>query len=114
MSTEHLVVPAKADAEKTKVFISYSRKDLDFTNRLASMLTERDFIVLIDREDIMPGEPWQERITGLIDQADTVAFVISPDSTASDVCQWEVDLVAEKNKRMAPLQHVTGVVRTCR
>ena len=35
--------------------------------------------------------------------ADTVAFIISPDSIASPVCAWEVERVAEKNKRLAPL-----------
>ena len=51
-----------SDLNKTRVFISYSRKDQAFADILFKSLTERGYTALIDREDILPGEPWQNRL----------------------------------------------------
>ena len=45
---------AKTDT-KTRVFISYSRKDMAFADRLEAALAVRGFEVLIDRQEIMSG-----------------------------------------------------------
>jgi hypothetical protein len=44
----------------------------------------------LDRHDIKPGEPWEVRLSALIEQSDTVVFVISPESVKSERCVWEV------------------------
>src|SRR3974390_3180368 len=65
---------------KAKVFISYSRKDIAFADRLEGALKTRGFEPLIDRTDIYAFEEWWKRIEALIGQADTVVFVLSPDA----------------------------------
>jgi WD40 repeat protein len=67
------------NAEKAKVFISYSRKDLAFADRLDTALRARGFEPLIDRSEIYAFEDWWKRIQALIAQADTIIFVLSPD-----------------------------------
>ena len=79
----------KSDA-KTRVFISYSRKDMAFADRLEAALKVRGFEVLIDREEIYAFEDWWKRIEALISGAYTIAFVLSPDSVASEVALKEV------------------------
>jgi WD40 repeat protein len=86
-----------------KVFISYSRKDGAFAEKLRSMLLARGFEAFLDKEDILPGEPWRQRLEGLILAADGVVFVISPDSIASEICQWEVKRTLDLNKNLTPL-----------
>jgi hypothetical protein len=76
---------------KAKVFISYSRKDAVFADRLEAALKARGFEPLIDREEIYAFEEWWKRIEALIVRADTVVFVLSPDAVASDVALREVD-----------------------
>jgi hypothetical protein len=49
-----------------KVFVSYSRKDLDFAQMLVGALAERGFDAFLDKTDIAPGEPWKERLAALI------------------------------------------------
>ena len=85
------------------VFISYSRKDMDFANRLEARLKARNFEVLIDRNSIYALEPWRKRIEALIVQSDTVVFVLSPDAVASKECENEVAFAASLNKRFAPV-----------
>ncbi|MBV8833567.1 MAG: toll/interleukin-1 receptor domain-containing protein, partial [Acidobacteriaceae bacterium] len=43
---------------KIGVFISYSRTDMAFVDRLEAALTARGFQPLIDREDIYAFEDW--------------------------------------------------------
>jgi WD40 repeat protein len=93
-----------ADVEpKTKVFISYSRKDMAFADRLEAALKARGFEPLIDRTEIYAFEDWWKRIQALIGRADTVVFVLSPDAVISDVALKEVAYAASRNKRFAPI-----------
>jgi hypothetical protein len=88
---------------KTKVFISYSRKDIDFVDKLEAALGARGYEVVVDREDIEKGEKWWARIKQLITQADAVVFVMSPDSVASRVAGEEVEHSLKFGKRLVPL-----------
>jgi len=88
---------------KAKVFISYSRKDMGFADRLEVALKAHGFEPLIDRAEIYAFEEWWKRIEALILRADTVVFVLSPDSVSSDVALREVTFAASLNKRFAPI-----------
>ena len=95
--------PATHPSANGKVFISYSRKDSIFADRIEAALGTRGFTVAIDREQIFAFEEWWKRIETLITQADTVVFVLSPDSLASKVALKEVSYAASLNKRFAPI-----------
>src|ERR1700688_4934073 len=88
---------------KDSVFISYSRKDVAFADRLEAALKARGFEPLIDREEIYAFEDWWKRIEALIGQADTIVFVLSPDAVASEVALKEGMRAASLNKRFAPI-----------
>jgi hypothetical protein len=65
----------KNAGEKLKVFISYSRRDApDFVEELVAGLELAGFAPFTDILDINPGEPWEDRLGGLIAQSDTVVF----------------------------------------
>ena len=49
-------------------------------------LEDRGFAPILDRHDIEPGEPWEARLGGLIEQSDTVVFVVSPEAVKSERC----------------------------
>src|SRR6202047_5204351 len=97
-------VVSQEATDKAKVFISYSRKDRAFADRLTIALKERGFAPLIDRTDIYVFEDWWQRIQNLIVQADTILFVLSPDSVSSPVCKREVEFATSRNKRLAPIE----------
>ena len=88
---------------RAKVFVSYSRKDLAFAQMMVGALAERGFDAFLDKTDIAPGEPWKERLAGLIATADTVVFTVSPDSVASTICAWELEESARLGKRIIPV-----------
>ena len=88
---------------KPRIFISYSRRDMAFADRLEATLKARGFVPLIDREEIYAFEDWWKRIEALIGQADTVVFVLSPDAVSSRVALKEVEYAASLHKRFAPI-----------
>jgi TIR domain len=102
-------LPAKVSAQaggppaKAKVFISYSRRDMAFADQLELALEARGFSAAIDRDEIYAFEEWWKRIETLIAGADTVIFVLSPDSVASEVALKEIAFAASLNKRFAPI-----------
>src|ERR1700730_10811062 len=95
-----IVAPA---GNRAKVFVSYSRKDTAFAQMLVSALAERSFDAFLDKTDIAPGEPWKERLAGLIAAADTVIFTVSPDAVASPICAWELAESERLGKRIIPI-----------
>jgi TIR domain/Sulfatase-modifying factor enzyme 1 len=86
---------------KARVFISYSRKDMDFVDRLDAALEARGYKPVIDRSEIHSLEDWWNRIQALIGKADTIIFVLSPDAISSSTCRKEVAFAASLNKRFA-------------
>lgn len=90
-------------APESKIFISYSRRDGDFAEALKQGLEAAGYAVLIDREGIAHGEDWQARLRGLIAESDTVVFVLSPDSVASEICGWEIESGRLLSKRVVPV-----------
>lgn len=90
-------------AEQGKVFLSYSRKDRERAQGIADALRSRHFGVFKDTDDILPTEEWKTRLEELIEEADTIVFLLSPHSATSEVCAWEVEYATALNKRIAPI-----------
>lgn len=89
----------------TDLFISYSRRDLDFVMRLNDELKKDNRSVWIDLEDIPPTSEWLAEIYSGIENADTFVFVISPDSVISNVCKSEIEHAIKNGKRLVPILH---------
>jgi WD40 repeat protein len=85
------------------VFISYSRKDKEFVHRLQETLTEHQRQAWLDTKDIPPTAEWLQEIYAAIEKADAFVFVISPESSRSDVCQLELAHAVKHHKRLIPL-----------
>lgn len=90
---------AAAEAGRLKVFISYSRRDVQFADELELALSSRGFEALVDRHDIDAGEEWQKRLGELLTACDTVIFVLTETSSKSPICAWEVKEASRLGKR---------------
>jgi hypothetical protein len=67
-----------------------------FADRFEVALKSLGFEPLIDRTEIYAFEDWWKR-KALIAQADTMVFVLSPESVSSSICQREVDFAHSIN-----------------
>src|SRR5580658_2016565 len=91
-------------SDKLKVFISYSRRDSsEFAEELLAGLQLAGFAAFLDRHDIAAGEEWEARLGGLIHQADTIVYVVSPEAVKSPRCAWEVERALGQAKRLLPV-----------
>ena len=84
-------------------FISYSRKDKEFAHRLQETLAEHERETWLDTKDIPPTAEWLQEIYAAIEKSDAFVFVISPDSTLSEVCQLELAHAVKHHKRLIPI-----------
>jgi len=91
------------EAQRLKVFVSYSREDAPFADELVDGLDLLGFATTIDRHSILEGEDWKKRLGALIADADTVVFILSPASVTSAVCAWEVEEAHRLSKRILPV-----------
>ena len=87
------------------VFVSYSRRDSEFVQRLAGALSERGKDVWIDVDGIRDAEVFPAALQTAVERSDGFVFVISPDSVASRFCEQEVQHALELRKRLVPLLH---------
>lgn len=87
----------------TTLFISYSRKDKEFAQRLNASLDDMGFESWVDWDDIPPTADWWDQIQKGIESADTFLFLLSPDSVKSEVCGREIDHAVKMGKRMIPV-----------
>lgn len=88
---------------KTRVFLSYSRRDMAMAERLYHALMGAGYDALLDKADIAAGEDWKTRLADLCRSADTVVFCVSAASSASSVCGWEVEEAERLGKRILPV-----------
>ncbi|GAA0877729.1 hypothetical protein GCM10009119_06970 [Algoriphagus jejuensis] len=100
------------DVPQTRVFLSYSRKDIGFVMLLAKQLNELGILTDFDQSDSDPDfvttgisaeDEWWKRLEEMISEAAVIIFVISPDSAYSKVCGEEIALAQTLGKRVIPL-----------
>ncbi|HSG44331.1 MAG TPA: TIR domain-containing protein, partial [Anaerolineales bacterium] len=87
------------------VFISYSRKDKAFVQKLNDALDNAGVDAWVDWEGIELASDWMQTITTAIQGTDAFIFVISPDSINSKVCAEELELGLKLNKKLIPILH---------
>jgi WD40 repeat protein len=85
------------------VFISYSRRDKVFVQKLNDALDNAGVQAWVDWEGIELASDWMERITNAIQTHDAFIFVMSPDSLRSKVCGDELELGIKLNKKLIPV-----------
>jgi TIR domain-containing protein/WD40 domain-containing protein len=85
------------------VFISYSRKDKIFVERLFAALEQQGHDAWVDWDDIEYSEDWWQKIQKGILTSNNFVFIMSPHSVRSKVCFDEVKYADDMNKRIIPV-----------
>ena len=85
------------------VFVSYSRKDIEFAKRLTGELKISNLEFWVDWEGIPPTVDFMKKIEKGIEESDIFLFLVSPDSVKSKVCGEEIAHAVKNGKRLIPL-----------
>lgn len=72
------------------IFISYSHKDKEFVDRLATQLVRRNVNVWLDRWELSVGDSLVERVQEAVDGASALLVILSAASVASEWCKKEL------------------------
>jgi hypothetical protein len=94
----------------TRVFISYSRRDVDFARRLAQSLAQARIDVWMDMEDIEVGSKWSKAIQQGLDSSDVLCVVISPASMESSNVEDEWTYFLDQKKPVIPIHWKPGKI----
>lgn len=95
--------PSNSGPATATVFVSYSRKDMEFVKGLCRALEEDGRDVWVDLDDIPPSAEWLDEIYRGIEAQNACIFVLSPDYLASSIGGLEIAHAASHNKRLVPV-----------
>ena len=87
----------------SSIFISYSRKDISFAEKIVQALARNKLDTWIDWKSIPKGEDWEQEIYRGIEEAEAFLFLTSPDSVQSEMCNKEIAHAVKNNKRVIPI-----------
>lgn len=82
------------------LFISYSRAQTPFVDRLADQLEDNGYSLWLDYQSLVPARPWFEQIEAGIDSADVVLLIVSRESIASKNVEPEWKRAIRRGKRV--------------
>jgi len=92
---------AVVNVNTKKLFISYSKKDVEYLNTFKnhlSPLNRNEKVVTWDDQDLIPGEKWNQRIRYQLDNADVIVLLVSSDFMATNyVMNVEVARAIERH-----------------
>ncbi len=111
LQTQYIAASDRAiesrQVQNPDIFISYSRRDRAFVEQLCQALKQQQVEVWVDWERIPVAAPWREKLSEGIRDADSLLFVMSVNSVASDYCRDEIQQAESYKKRIisAVLDH---------
>src|SRR6266446_990935 len=86
------------------VFVSYSRDDEVFLQRLVADLQAHGITVWIDKSGIPPGTPdWENALRAAISTSQAIILIASPHSRSSRFVRDELSLAERYNHRIYPI-----------
>ena len=89
----------------TQVFISYSRKDISFINRLAADLKNAGLDIWYDVSRIAGGARWRSEIENALRNSQYVIVVLSPDSIVSEWVEREFLFSSNLKRKIIPIMY---------
>jgi TIR domain-containing protein len=106
---------------KFDVFLSHNSKDKPIVEQIAHRLEAKGLKVWLDKWNLVPGDPWQEELEKALDDSQTVAIFVGPNS----ISPWENEemrsalevRVHDKTRRVIPVllrMHPTTEIWLCR
>ena len=114
--SEPLQVPFPGGVEKIPVFFSYSRKDEQLRDELAthlSLLIREGIISEWYDQQILAGEEWANEINKNLDRARIILLLVSADFLASDYCYGKEMMRAMKRHEEGSAIVIPVIFRPC-
>jgi len=105
--------PGAVSGQAKKLFISYSKKDLDLATRFVthlSTLQKDGQVAHWYCSEMTAGMEWDEKIKTQLDQSDIVCFLVSPDFIGTEYIQREEIRIAFERKKTNPRLRIIPII----
>src|SRR5215831_18481154 len=93
-----------------RIFVSYSRKDMDFIRRLAGDLETAKYDVWWDITDLRGGDDWPRVIPAAIASSNFILVVLSPNAVNSEWVEKEYTQALDLHKKIIPVMFAKSPV----
>lgn len=90
------------EREKQRIFIIYSKADLDVAQQLAIDLRERGFSPWLDVEEITPGQVWRKAILSALEESVAALLLVSPNLEQSGFVLEELKVALSTLQEFEP------------
>jgi hypothetical protein len=85
------------------VFISYSRTDGEFVDKLEPDLRQQGFQTWVDRRRLEGGQVWDAEIRDALDNAAVIVLILTPDALKSRWVRTEYEYGIRRRKPIIPV-----------
>jgi SH3-like domain-containing protein len=89
-----------------QIFLSYSRKDIDFARKLAGDLEKAGYDVWWDITDLRGGDDWVRTIPAAIAASKYMIVILTPDSIESEWVRKEYTQALNFRKKIIPIMFI--------
>ncbi|MGD1855297.1 MAG: TIR domain-containing protein [Leptolyngbyaceae cyanobacterium] len=87
----------------TQVFLAYAQTDVEVMRTVRRSLWRQGMTVWSNQTDIPTGKAFKQVVNQGIEEADTMVYLLSPDSLRSNYCQYELNYATTLKKRIVPM-----------
>ena len=85
-----------------KIFLSYSRNDADFTQRLNdAFMDDPSYDIFTDTRSLRLGDRWRDELEGNISACDVFVVIITLNSLRSPEVDKEVNQAKRRERRLS-------------
>ena len=91
------------DAPPPSCYISHAQDGIGYANALARELHTSGVRVYFDIFDLRPGDNWVEKIRDMVQRADALIYLVTPDALHSDVMRSELEFAESHRSRIIPI-----------
>ena len=92
-------------AHTTSIFISYSRTDSAFVDKLKADL-DKHYDIWIDREELRGGQNWRDKLEEAIDKCEVLIVILPAESAKLQYIKMEYRYAQNQKKLVIPVRHL--------
>ncbi|HLV37427.1 MAG TPA: toll/interleukin-1 receptor domain-containing protein, partial [Spirillospora sp.] len=85
------------------LYISYSRQNAEFAQRLVNELETRGYTTWVDTDDLATGDMWARQIAQAIREAEVFITLLSPATVSNRTVHREIELAEAARKPIIPV-----------
>jgi predicted nucleotide-binding protein len=88
---------------KPSVFVSYSRRDVDWARSFAQALKQREVSVWFDEFEVRPGEPWRDALESALRNSDVLVALLDAEYPSRPAVFFELGAAIGMGKKVVAI-----------